>query len=217
MMIGSESGVMSGKIQAVKMERYYRFHAHLYDLTRWSFLFGRQRIIHLAAECVQPRNILEIGCGTGANLDYMADLFPGAMITGVDISGSMLAKARRRLENYGPRIELMKYNYCRPLLNGGYDLILFSYTLTMIDPGWRDALAAASHDLSPDGCIAVVDFHSTRLKPFREWMGFNHVRMEGQLMPWLTQHFEPFSCNVDAAYGGIWDYLCFVGGPRKTF
>ncbi|MBK9054941.1 MAG: class I SAM-dependent methyltransferase, partial [Chloroflexi bacterium] len=27
------------------MERYYQFHARLYDATRWSFLFGRSTIL----------------------------------------------------------------------------------------------------------------------------------------------------------------------------
>jgi hypothetical protein len=39
---------------------------------------------------------------------------------------------------------------------------VFSYCLSMIDPGWQQALDAALCDLQPGGLLAVVDFHDTR-------------------------------------------------------
>ena len=70
---------------------YYRFHARIYDATRWSFLFGRDRLINLAAETVardgleRPARVAEIGCGTGRNLLALSRALPGASITGVDL------------------------------------------------------------------------------------------------------------------------------------
>lgn len=206
--------VMDG-VQSVKMERYYRLHSHIYDYTRWSFLFGRKEIISMTADFVKPRRILEIGCGTGANLAALAKTFPCASITGVDISGSMLNKSSRQLKKYKTRIELRNYNYNRPLSSGSYDLVLFSYTLTMINPGWQDALNAAAADLAPGGCLAVVDFHRGGPAWFSAWMGVNHVRMEGQLLPWLKQKFNPLFLEERKAYCGLWQYLCFIGGKPK--
>lgn len=61
---------------------YYRWHARIYDLTRWAFLFGRSQLIHKAAyRVVQPARILEVGCGTGRNLVALAQRFPAARIT----------------------------------------------------------------------------------------------------------------------------------------
>jgi S-adenosylmethionine-diacylgycerolhomoserine-N-methlytransferase len=34
---------------ASRMDRYYRFHAKIYDATRWSFLFGREALIRQVA------------------------------------------------------------------------------------------------------------------------------------------------------------------------
>ena len=201
-------------VQSAKMERYYRLHSHIYDYTRWSFLFGRKKIIAMTADFVKPRRILEVGCGTGANLDTLAKTFPDASITGVDISDSMLNKSRRLLEKHGSRIELLNYNYNRPLRRGEYDLVLFSYTLTMINPGWQEALNAANADLSTGGGLAVVDFHRGGTSWFSDWMGVNHVRMEGELLPRLKQSFNPLFLSAPKAYGGLWQYFYFIGNKR---
>jgi S-adenosylmethionine-diacylgycerolhomoserine-N-methlytransferase len=200
--------------QSVKMERYYRLHSHIYDYTRWSFLFGRKKIVGMTADFVKPRRILEVGCGTGANLSALAKTFPNAMITGVDVSDSMLSKSRRLLQKYGNRIELLNYNYNRPVRRGSYDLVLFSYTLTMLNPGWQEALNAATDDLAPRGCLAVVDFHRSGPAWFSAWMGLNHVRMEGELLPLLQQQFNPQFQAKPKAYGGLWQYFCFIGNKR---
>ena len=79
--------------QAEEMRRYYRFHSKIYDLTRWSFLFGRDRVIDRIPEEVAPKRILEIGCGTGRNLIRLARWFPEAAVTGIDVSDVMLRYA----------------------------------------------------------------------------------------------------------------------------
>lgn len=210
-MTGETAQGMSGCAQSIKMERYYRLHSHIYDYTRWSFLFGRKKIVGLTADFVKPCRILEIGCGTGANLSTLAKTFPEALITGIDISDSMLNKSRRQLEKYGTRIELLNCNYNRPLGRGGYDLVLFSYTLTMINPGWQAALNAAIADLVPGGCMAVVDFHRGGTSWFSAWMGVNNVRMEGEVLPWLIQRFDPLFLSEPKAYCGLWQYFYFIG------
>jgi len=45
-------------------------------------------------------------------------------------------------------------------------------------------------------------------------MGVNHVRMNGQLRPLLQAGFEPLINRVEAAYGGVWQYLTFVGRKK---
>ena len=200
--------------QSAKMERYYRLHSHIYDCTRWSFLFGRNKIVSMTADYIKPRRILEVGCGTGTNLAALAETFPDATITGVDVSDSMLSKSRRQLRKYGDRIELLNYNYNRPLRRGNYDLALFSYTLTMLNPGWHEALNAATADLAPGGCLAVVDFHRSGPAWFAKWMSMNHVRMQGELLPLLQQQFTPQFQATPKAYGGLWQYFYFIGRKR---
>ena len=81
------------------LKRYYRLHAPIYDATRWAFLFGRVRLIQLLSKSYlgAPKQILDLGCGTGKNLCALAHAFPQAHITGVDLSPAMLVQAGRNL------------------------------------------------------------------------------------------------------------------------
>jgi S-adenosylmethionine-diacylgycerolhomoserine-N-methlytransferase len=193
------------------VEKYYRFHSRIYDATRWSFLFGRNAIMENFAGAT-PRRILEVGCGTGRNLVELARCFPRAQITGVDLSSPMLDLARRKTVSFGPRVQLLHQAYPAPISNPPvYDLVLFSYALTMFNPGYDTAITAAHRDLVPEGRIAVVDFHDSRFGFFQRWMGMNHVRMNGQLRPLLQSLFTPTTDCLRPAYAGIWRYLLFVG------
>jgi len=193
------------------VEKYYRFHSRIYDATRWSFLFGRSAILgKIPGE--PPRRILEVGCGTGRNLAELARRFPAAEISGVDLSAPMLELARRKTRGFGPRVHLFHQAYAAPLGDApAFDLILFSYALSMFNPGYDTAIAAARRDLAPGGLVAVVDFHDSRFRFFQRWMGLNHVRMNGQLRPLLQSLFTPTTDSLRSAYAGVWRYLIFVG------
>ncbi len=197
---------------ASPVEGYYRLHSHIYDATRWTFLFGRNAILHEAAAVCRPKRILEVGCGTGKNLLNLCRVFPQSEVTGMDLSEAMLAVARRKTAPLGSRIRLLHGAYGSAFqIEAPCDLILFSYALTMFNPGFEDAIAAAHRDLAPGGHIAVVDFHDTRLALFERWMGVNHVRMNAQLQPLLASRFETCTNLVRMAYGGLWRYLLFTG------
>lgn len=208
------SGDGAGASAAI--ERYYRFHSHIYDATRWSFLFGRRALVaRLARHLPAPRRILEVGAGTGRNLVALAEAFPGAAIAGLDASADMLAIAARHVGSPGSRVELVHRRYDAPLSRPQpFDLVVFSYALSMFNPGWSLAIDFARQDLAVGGCIAVVDFHACASKPFKRWMAVNHVCMNGHLLPALATRFYPCHRRVHRAYGGLWSYVTFIG--RKS-
>ncbi|MBX3748409.1 MAG: methyltransferase domain-containing protein [Verrucomicrobiae bacterium] len=197
------------------LRRYYAFHSRVYDATRWTFLFGRRALIrHLASTC-RPTRILEIGCGTGTNLLQLASAFPQARLLGLDGSPAMLAVARRKLRPLGSRITLVPAYYLQPgQLPLRPDLIVFSYCLTMINPGWETTLDAAAADLDPEGCLAVVDFAGSPVPAFRRWMSLHHVRMEPHLGPALRTRFIADHDSTRNACAGLWRYLTFIGRPK---
>lgn len=194
--------------QPLAVEGYYRWQSRIYDGTRWSFLFGRTAVIEQLARLAQPKQILEVGCGTGRNLAELARRFPQARLTGVDVSADMLAITRRKLRG---RAELRRQRYDAPVAAGAHDLVLCSYALSMFNPGWEAALDAAAADLAPGGLLALVDFHGSRHAWFRRWMGLNHVRMDGHLLPALEGRFDTVISTRRPAYGGVWEWLLHVG------
>lgn len=54
---------------------------------------------------LEGQRILEVGVGTGKNLDYYP---PGKEVTGIDISGRMLARARKKAARLGHPFNLLK-------------------------------------------------------------------------------------------------------------
>lgn len=191
------------------LQGYYALHARIYDATRWSFLFGRETVLHRASVFHHPHRILEVGCGTGHNLLRLRRQFPDAEITGIDLSADMLRVAREKV----PGVRLIQRAYDAPA--GGFDLIVCSYALSMFNPGWDRAIATAAQDLMPGGIIAVVDFSHTNARWFEKWMGINHVRMQGHLWPLLRHHFTTLSDTRHPAYGGLWHYGIQIGRKRS--
>ena len=154
------------------MDRKYRHIRHIYDLTRFGFLLGRNRAIK-AMEVQPGKHILEIGCGTGRNLHLMDRRSPGVHFYGIDISNEMLKSAKRKL---GDRhnIKLAQSDasdFSGATLFGkpSFDGILMSFTLSMM-PEWRKTLDIALSHLSPNGIISIVDFGDfSGFGPLRSW------------------------------------------------
>ncbi len=204
--------------QNEKMQRYYRRHAAIYDLSRWTFLFGRKEVIRrLPFEWDEAISVLEIGCGTGYNLETIAKNFPNARLTGLDVSADMIDRAANRLIPFKDRVTLIQKPYQRGggEWGDGFDVILFSYSLTMINPQWEDLLQQAKTDLKPGGILAAVDFHDSRFGWFKRHMGRNHVRMDGHLTPVMERAFAAEVSEVKGAYLGVWDYFVFLGRKEE--
>ncbi|MEO1078576.1 MAG: methyltransferase domain-containing protein [Pseudomonadota bacterium] len=196
---------------------YYRFHARIYDLTRWTFLFGRRALVAHIAER-QPRRVLEIGCGTGKNLIELKKRIPDAQCVGVDASADMLRIARgkagalniRWIEGMYPSSEVDAALESM----GKPDVILFSYALSMFNPGYDTCLETAHRAIAPDGVVCVVDFHNSPFAWFRRWMAMNHVRMESQLLEAMLQLGELSHYREKRGLLGIWRYNMMMGAPR---
>lgn len=207
----------SANEQNQAMRRYYKLQAQIYDATRWTFLFGRNRILNLLPfPNNAPITILEIGCGTGHNLKRLASIYPNAHLIGLDVSGDMIEKSAKNTKSATNRVTLVEKPYMKgeSQFTGKVDAILFSYSLTMINPQWKDLLEQAYQDLKPGGAVAVVDFYNSRYQWFKQHMGNNHVRMDGHLLPVLRADFEPLVEEIKGAYGGVWEYFLFVGKKR---
>lgn len=190
---------------------YYKFHSKIYDLTRWSILFGRNRILNLVPD-FGNRNvrILELGCGTGYHLPKLSKLYPSAEIIGIDDSLEMIGKAKKKYSD-NDQISI-KHISCRDYLSDSkkFDLIFCSYSLTMISE-YQDIIKLSKSALCDVGFIAVVDFSTTPFLFFEKWMKWNHVDVSGDIFKQLRVLYKEESFETKKAYLGLWKYALFVG------
>ena len=95
----------------------------------------------------RPRSVLEVGCGEGAVLEYLADRNPGTRFDGLELDPAALARARRRC----PRTSLLRGDvYTLPFAAQAYDLVLCLEVLEHLpDPGraLREIRRVARHGL----------------------------------------------------------------------
>lgn len=207
----------SSNHQIHDMRSYYEFHAKIYDLSRWSFLFKRKEIIKKAYSFhPEAKKILEVGCGTGANLPRLSNYYPTAHIYAMDVSKDMLKIANSKIQANKNNVSLIEnaYSLGSTRFRERLDLILFSYSLSMINPQWEELLLQASFDLKAGGIIAIVDFYDSPFHWFKTHMGNNHVRMDAHFGPVLEGFFHTEFDQSYTAYGGIWEYFMYVGRKR---
>ena len=194
-----------------RLENYYKLHSRIYDSTRWSFLFGREELLNTLPDLPPQPNILEVGCGTGKNIQFLEYLFPDAHIFGIDLSANMLERAEEKLTG-SEQVTLIHEEYGdKELALPDFDLILLSYSLTMTGDATEHIFQQMYEDLKPNGYVAVVDFNTSPFKWFRKWMGVNHVNLNGHLHPLLQKYYRPVHDEVKSAYLGLWSYFLFVG------
>ncbi len=139
-----------------------------YDrLSRWYDLLtfnSEKRLAKLAIQQLdlQPgETVLEIGCGTGANLLLMAQyISPSGIMIGLDISYGMLSHTKKKVSvpSTGRGIHLTQGDGEKlPIESGRINAILLSFTLELFDPtGIAAVIAECRRILSPSGRICVV-------------------------------------------------------------
>jgi ubiquinone/menaquinone biosynthesis C-methylase UbiE len=101
--------------------------------------------------------VVEMGCGTGANLPYLRErVGPTGRVIGLDRTPGMLEVARKRVARKGwTNVSLVRGDATRPPVDG-VDAVLGSFVVGLLpDPaaavdGWIDALA-------PGGRVAVLE------------------------------------------------------------
>lgn len=213
--MSNPSGMPISNKQSRRVINYYRYHAHIYDATRWSFLFGRKTLINKIPSLPSNPKILEIGCGTGQNLIQLHKRFPTAKITGVDLSADMLTKARKNITNSSITLKNERYPSGN-VSNHQFDLILLSYSLTMMDADYQCINTKLKNNLNPQGYLAVVDFNTSPFAWFRKWMNINHVDFSGSLFSLLDKNFNSIKTHFYSAYFGLWDYFLFIGTKNRS-
>lgn len=123
-----------------------------------------------------PTRILDLGCGTGEITRRLAELFPAARITGVDLEEAHLNTARQRSGTVAARVtyetgDAFELAYA----DGSFDLSVVRHMLQAV-PDAQLVLAQLKRVTRPGGRLHVLaedysmmHFHPTRLDADEFW------------------------------------------------
>ena len=116
--------------------------------------------------------ILEVGIGTGRNLDHYP---PEAEVTGIDISPQMMARARQRAQRIGrsPRLDVADVEHL-PYPDASFDTVIATCVFCSV-PDPVAGLSEVARVTRPDGQIRLLE----------------HVRPRNPLLGWLADQISP--------------------------
>ncbi|EGV64862.1 hypothetical protein CANTEDRAFT_120956 [Yamadazyma tenuis ATCC 10573] len=154
-----------GPEQQNNLELFYKNQAHIYDETRSVLLKGRKECLKLAASHLEKQQDLvwvDIGGGTGANIEFMDSVIPVSSFKKVylvDLSPSLCKVATNRFKQHGwTNITVLVEDASSFKIEEKHvDLITFSYSLSMI-PTFYNTIDNAVKLLDSSGVVAAVDF-----------------------------------------------------------
>lgn len=109
-------------------------HAKAYDQERRQLIPGFDDFYGAAMALIpfQPEErfrVLDLGAGTGLFSYFVAQRYPNAAFTLVDISDNMLSEARKRFTDSRSRVSYAVGDYAREVIEGRFDLVISALSI----------------------------------------------------------------------------------------
>lgn len=152
-----------------EVRKVYDAWAPFYNPTH-SWSLPKRRVARLMLD-VQPNDrVLDLACGTGANLLHLRELVgEGGQVIGVDISPRMLDVAKRMIANHGwKNVEVLGADAAHlPFEDGFFNKIICSYALNII-PDYVHTIEEVNRVLTPGGRFVSLEVRSGHSMP--KWL-----------------------------------------------
>jgi ubiquinone/menaquinone biosynthesis C-methylase UbiE len=180
------------RLSAIKSQRaeraaaYFSENAPHWDTIRSLYVDEREveaALVEIIA-AAQPRDLLDIGTGTGRMLEILGPLVGQAL--GIDQSREMLAIARVNLERAGAVNGTVRLGdmYQLPLPPASFDAVVIHQVLHYADRP-AAAIAEAGRVLRPGGVLVVVDFAPHELEFLRSEHAHHRLGFaDGEVAEW---------------------------------
>jgi len=183
------------RLAATKRQRaelasaYFRDNAARWHRIRSLYIDEREvetALVDIIA-AADPRDLLDIGTGTGRMLEVLAPQVEHAL--GIDQSREMLAVARVNLERAGLENGVVRLGdmYQLPLPDASFDAVVIHQVLHYADrPG--AAITEAARVLRPNGVLVLVDFAPHELEFLRTEQAHRRLGFaDGEVAEWCGE------------------------------
>jgi ubiquinone/menaquinone biosynthesis C-methylase UbiE len=122
------------------------------------FASNPERLVPLAAAMdllpAAPTRVLDVGTGTGAGALTVAERWPGAQVTGIDVAPAMIEAARAKTGD--PRVRFLVADVAALDPGEGYDLVIllnmppfFEQVARLVQPGGHVISVASRGPTTP--------------------------------------------------------------------
>jgi phosphatidylethanolamine/phosphatidyl-N-methylethanolamine N-methyltransferase len=186
--------------------RTYHAYAPFYDILFGPILEPGRRALAEAVQALGPKSLLEVGVGTGLMLERYP---PATRVHGIDLSDTMLEKARLRIQHLADRdIRLVSMDAeAMAFLDDSFECVTLPYVLS-VTPNPRRLVAEVRRVCRKGGVILVLNHFSgdtvwrgfeKALRGIADWIGFDsEFRFEEHI---LTHDWEIRSSRKVNALG----------------
>jgi len=178
---GSDVGTRALSVTAVEndfVNRVYEKLASTYDLTFGPTLHPG-RLVALDRMAIKPGDrILEVGVGTGIN----TSLYPSTChVTGIDLSSSMLERARERVQREGVKnVRLIEMDAANlTFADDSFDIVYAPYLISVV-PDPVKVVREMRRVCRPGGRIIVL----------------NHFRSANPILSYFERAISPFTVHI---------------------
>jgi len=176
--VGSDAATRALSVTVVEND----FVARVYENIAWGYdlVFGPTlhpgRVDAIKRMGIKPGDrVLEVGVGTGINVD----LYPtDCAVTGIDLSSSMLEKARERVARKGVRnVRLLQMDAANlKFADDSFDIVYAPYVISVV----------------PDPVAVTREMHRV-CRPGGRIIILNHFRSKSRVGAWLERMIAPFT------------------------
>ena len=146
---------------------------------------------------LRPARILELGCGTGKNTSFLAEI--GTHVQALDFSDGMLARAREKVPAANVSFAVADLTRRWPCEDHAVELIVCTLVLEHIED-LSCIFAEAARCLAPGGQMFLSELH-----PFKQYQG-TKARIED----------NRGTTEIDAYVHHLSDFLAAAGSAQLT-
>ena len=161
------------------MGAFFNKRADTYDVVHPSHIVGGRAHKDLVAAYLpeHTQDVLDLGCGTGLELEALFARFPTAHVIGIDLAEDMLAKLHERCAGFGVQTLCASYfDYDFP--PNAFDAIISVMSLHHFTPEQKLGLYKKAYSaLRPGGVFINCDYIID--SALKEWWYFSRLRRMG--------------------------------------